>query len=161
MYKFIKTQPLIIAGLLFSTNLIAATDTVLVTGTITEVVTVNITPNNNSFTITAGTAVSDQDIATIAINANAPLGYDVTMAGTNLTSILENAANDETMAYTVKYQGGSAIGLTSSPVNVENVATQTTGSENRTFTLSIAAGESVGKSAEAFTDTVTVQIVGK
>ena len=161
MKKIIKALPFIIAPVLIGADVNAATDTLLVTGTITEVVTVAITANSNSFAITAGTAVTDQNIATVAINSNDPDGYDVTLAGTNLTSVIKNAIADETMAYTVKYNGGTAIGLTTTATNVENVTTQTSGSVNRTFTLSIAAGESVGKSAEAFTDTVTVEILGK
>jgi hypothetical protein len=65
------------------------------------------------------------------------------------------------MTYTVSYNGGTGIGLTSSATNVENVTTQTEGEVTRSLTLSINASESVGKSAEAFTDTITVEIVGK
>jgi hypothetical protein len=140
---------------------LAATDSVTVTATIQEVVSVSVVGNSNSFDVTAGTAVTDQDIATITINSNNPDGYDVTLAGTNATSVLENSAVDETMTYTVSYNGGTGIGLTSSATNVENVTTQTEGEVTRSLTLSINASESVGKSAEAFTDTITVEIVGK
>jgi hypothetical protein len=139
----------------------AATDSVLVTASIQEVVDVTVTATEASFNVTAGTAVTDQSIASIAINSNDPDGYDVTLAGTNATSVLENGAGDETMAYTVKYDGGDAIELTTTPTNVENVTTQTSGSVNRALTLSIAGSESVGKSAESFTDTITVEILGK
>jgi hypothetical protein len=140
---------------------LAATDSVTVTANIQEVVTVSITPNSNSFSVTAGTAVTDQDIATISINSNDPNGYDVTLAGSNATSVLENGDLDETMAYTVKYNSGTAIEMSTTATNVENVTTQTDGAVDRSLTLSIAGSESTGKSAEAFTDTITVEIVGK
>ena len=139
----------------------AATDTVLVTGTISEVVTVAITPNSNSFSVTAGSAVTDQDIATIAINSNDPQGYDVTLTGTHATSILENGGASASMAYTVKYNGGSATGVTTIATNVESSTGQTAGAVNRSLTLSIAGSESTGKPAEAYTDTITVEILGK
>jgi hypothetical protein len=140
---------------------LAATDSITVSANIQEVVSVSITGNSNSFDVTAGSAISDQDIATITINSNDADGYDVTLAGTNATSILENADTDETMAYTVSYNGGTDIGLTTSPTNVENVTAQTEGEVTRSLTLSISASESVGKSAESFTDTITVEILGK
>jgi hypothetical protein len=125
------------------------------------VVSVSIEGNSNAFDVTAGTAVANQDIATITINSNDPAGYIVTLAGTNATSVLENAAVDETMAYTVSYNDGADIGLTTTATEVENVTTQTEGAVTRSLTLNISASESVGKSAEAFTDTITVEIVGK
>jgi hypothetical protein len=158
------TRIILLSGATFCASLnpvLAAMDTVVVTATIQEVITVSITPNSNGFDVTAGTAITDQDIATISINSNDPNGYNVTLAGTHATSVLQNAAADETMAYTVKYNGASAIGLTDTATNVESVTTQTEGAVNRSLTLSIAGSESTGKSAEAFTDTITVEIAGK
>jgi hypothetical protein len=158
------TRALIVLGATFYTGLspvLAATDTVTVTATIAQVLDVTITPNSNSFSVTAGTAVTDQDIATISINSNDADGYDVTLAGSHASSTLQNSAEDESMVYTVKYDGGTAIGLNTTPTNVENVTTQTEGAVNRSLTLSIAGSESTGKSAEAFTDTITVEILAK
>lgn len=158
------TQAIALSGVTFFSGLgpvLAATDSVGVTANIAEVVSLGITPNANLFAVTAGTAVTNQDIATISINSNDPDGYDVTLSGGKATSVLANVAADETIAYTVSYAGGVATGLTTTPTNVENVTTQTAGVSDRSLTLTIAGEASIGRSAEAFTDTITVTIVGK
>jgi hypothetical protein len=158
------TRIMVLTGLTFCAGLepvLAATDTLDVTATIQQTVSVVITSNDNAFAVTAGSAISDQDIATIAIDSNDPDGYAVTLAGSHDGSTLDNVAGDETLAYTVSYASAGGIGLTTAPTSVEDVVTQTAGSETRSLTLSIAGSESIGKSAEAFTDTITVEIVGK
>jgi hypothetical protein len=158
------TRAMVLSGATFCIGIgpvLAATDSVPVTATIQEVVTVAITPNANSFSVTAGTAVTDQDIATITINSNDPDGYVVTLAGSNAASVLANAAADETIAYTVNYNSTGDIGINDAGTEVEDVAAQTAGAVSRTLTLSIAADASIGRSAEAFTDEITVEIVGK
>jgi hypothetical protein len=145
---------------LFASVANADTDTVVVTGTVQSVLTISIAGGSPSFNITPEVAVTNQDLGTITINSNDPEGYDVTLKSTN-TGGLKNVAADETIAYTVKYNSGGAITLTTTAQNVENVTTQTAGAVTRTLTLDITGPASLGRSAEAFTDTITMEILGK
>lgn len=140
----------------------SANDSVTVTGTVQEVIAVTISGGAPAFNITPEVAVVDQNIGTVTLNSNDPDGYDVELTSANDGGILQNVGLDETIAYTVKYNGGSAQSLSSTPpLNVENVTTQTSGEETRTLTLGIEGSASQGRSAEAFSDTITVTITGK
>ena len=138
----------------------ATTDTVEITATVQPIMSIGIAGGTPSFSITPETAITDQNLGTITINSNIANGYDVTLTAANSAG-LRNSPHDETIAYTVKYQGGSAITLSTGATNVENVTTQTVGAEGRSLTLSITGLESKGRSAEAFTDTITIAIITK
>lgn len=158
--KILRIRIITLLVALTSTMATAVTDTVLVTGTVQAVLTIAIAGGSPSFNITPETAVTDQNLGTITINSNDPDGYDVTLKSTN-TGGLKNVAADETIAYTVNYNATGGITLTTIAQNVENVTTQTAGDVTRTLTLSIAGAASLGRSAEAFTDTITMEILGK
>lgn len=142
----------------------AATDTVLITGTVQSVLTVAVDTSGggNSFTITPGVAVTSQAIGTVNINSNSPTGYDVTLTGTHATSVLQDSGSN-TIAYTATYNGGSPQNITTTATNVESSTSTTAGQVGRALTLDITAGASVGKPATAggYTDTITVEILAK
>ena len=137
---------------------VADTGTVDVTANVEQLVTVTVTAGSNTFTVTPGSAITDQDIATISIDSNDPTGYDVTLASANESSVVNGT---DGMDYTVKYNGGSDTVLTSAGVNVEDASSVTGGPATRSLTLSIAAAETAGRAASAYTDTITVEIIGK
>jgi hypothetical protein len=159
MMKF-NLKALTLFLVLISTFGIAATttDTLDINANVLPIMTIEIAPGDPDFDITPETAITDQNLGTITINSNIAAGYDVTLTAAN-TSGLENGS--ENIAYTVKYNGDSAITLSQSASNVENVATQTTGAESRSLTLSITGAESKGRSAVIFTDTITIDIITK
>lgn len=156
IFRFIKFVTLV--G--FSNIVFATTDSVVITGTVQPVLSITIASGSPSFDITPGAAVTDQDIGTITINSNNPDGYDVTLVAANSAGLINSDA-DEAIAYTLRYNGGSAITVGTSTTNVENVTSATAGAVTRTLTLSISAIETAGKSAEAFSDTITMEILGK
>jgi hypothetical protein len=88
MNKFILG--ILLSSVTFSTGFdraVAATDTVDVTATIQPVLNVVVSANSNDLNVTPGTAVIDQNIATITINSNNSAGYDVTLASDNASSV--------------------------------------------------------------------------
>jgi hypothetical protein len=146
---------------LASATALAATDTLLVTGTVLAVTTISFSAfTGASFNITPGTAIVAANIATVNVNSNDALGYDITLAGTHGSSVLQDGGSN-TIAYTVAYNGGGALNMTTTPVNVETPSSPTAGSVTRTLTLDIAGGASGGKPAGAYTDTITATITGK
>ena len=153
-----------VALCLLGMQAMAATDTVLITGTVSSVLTIaaDTSGGGNSFTITPGTAVTSQAIATLNINSNSPTGYTVSLAGTHATSVLQDSGTN-TIVYTVNYNGGSAQNMTTTPVTVEDTTGTTAGVVGRALLLDIGAGASTGKPATAggYTDTITAEILAK
>ena len=150
-----------IIGLISSQANAATSGSVVITGTVSEVVAVSVTANQNSFSITPGVAIDNQNIAGITVNSNDQDGYTVSLSSTRDGSKLANGDGDEFMAYTVSYNGSSDISLSTSATVVETTTGQTSGALSRSLTLDIAGSQSVGRSAEAYSDTITVVIAGK
>lgn len=147
--------------LISTPSLAATTGSVLVTGTVSQVVSVAVASDQNSFSVTPGVAVSGQSLANISINSNDPDGYSVSLSALRNGSRLANTNNDEFMTYTVNYGSTSNISLSTTPLVVENTTGQSSGAIVRNLSLDIAANQSVGRSAEAYKDTVTITIAGK
>ena len=114
-------------------------------------VSVSATPVGG-FTITPGIAVVNQSVATITINSDAD--YEVTLKDDNNGQLLNGASS---IAYTVKYDNGPEISLSTTTTSVETGASVTNGS--RSLTVFIAAGASVGIPAGNYTATVTIEIL--
>jgi hypothetical protein len=114
-------------------------------------VTVSISPAGG-FNITPGSAIVNQTVATITIDAD--VSYDVTLKD-DTNGLLMNGANN--IAYTVSYSGAANITLSTSPTSVETGVSVTAGS--RSLAVSISSGASVGIPAGAYISTVTVEIL--
>jgi hypothetical protein len=110
------------------------------------------TSNAIGFNITPGSAIVNQTVSTITINA--AVSYDVTLKD-DTNGLLINGVNN--MAYTVSYNGAADITLSTSPTSVETGASVTEGS--RSLAVSISAVESVGIPAGDYLATVTVEIL--
>ena len=115
------------------------------------VVGVTITPIGE-FTITPGVAVVNQPIATITLNADQ--NYSVSLMDDN-NGQLKNGSS--AIAYTVKYNNGSEITLSTTPTTVETGANVTNGS--RALNCFIGGSASIGVPAGVYTATVTVEIL--
>jgi hypothetical protein len=125
------------AGLLFSCNVAA--------------VSLSIIPNG-AFSVTPGIAVVNQQLATVTLNADE--SYLVTLRDNN-NGLLINGVNS--LPYTVKYNNGSEITLSTNPATVETGTSVTNG--NRSLTVFIGAGVSIGIPAGAYNATITVEIL--
>lgn len=132
-------------------RLVAGLLLMVVTTAALAVVSVTITPIGG-FGITPGVAVVNQPIATITLNADQ--NYNVTLADDN-NGQLRNGLN--VIAYTVKYNNGSEITLSTTPTSVETGASVTNG--NRSLDCFIGAAASIGIPAGTYTATVTVEIL--
>ena len=160
--KKIFTSLVTATAIMGATQAIAATSgSLVITGTVAEVVSASITGNQNSFAITPGAAITLQNIGTIDINSNDPDGYTVSLSSSRDGGKLANGDNNEFVAYTVKYNGNDNIALSTSGIVVEDVTSQTQDTVSRNLTLDIAANSSLGRSAEAYSDIITVTITGK
>jgi hypothetical protein len=123
----------------------------LFSGIVAATVSVYITPDGD-FSVTPGVAVVDQSIATITLNADE--NYQVTLRD-NSNGVLKN--NNIPLPYTVKYDNGYEITLSTNTIAVETGASVTNGS--RSLTVFIGAAATVGLPAGAYSTTITVEIL--
>ena len=114
-------------------------------------VSVYITPNGG-FSIIPGVAVVDQSVATVVVNADE--NYQVTLRDNN-NGVLSNGGTS--LPYTVKYNNGSELTLSTSTTTVETGTSVTDGS--RSLSLFIGAAASVGLPAGTYSATITVEIL--
>jgi hypothetical protein len=114
--------------------------------------TLTITPGGG-FSIYPDIAVVDQSIATINIDSDT--GYSVSLIDDN-NGVLKNGANN--LPYTVSYDGGGEITLSSTPSIVESVGTGVVDDGVRPLTIFVTAEQSVGIPAGDYSVTVTAEI---
>lgn len=123
----------------------------LFSGAVAAAVSVYIAPDGG-FSVIPGVAVVDQSVATITLNADE--NYQVTLRDNN-NGVLKNGSTP--LPYTVKYDNGSEITLSTNTTAVETGAGITNG--NRSLTVFIGAGATVGLPAGAYSTTITVEIL--
>jgi hypothetical protein len=129
----------------------ASLASLLFSGIATATVSVSIIPDGD-FSVTPGAAVIDQSVATLTLNADE--SYQVTLRDSN-NGVLKNGGTP--LPYTVKYNNGSEITLSTNATVVETGASVTNG--NRSLTVFITAAASVGLPAGAYSSTITVEIL--
>lgn len=145
MKKIVKTLYAALLTAASSTIVNAASDTVNLTGTIAQSVTISIGAST-SVTMTNGTETSEN----LAVAANVPFTIAVDSAN-NL--VLKNSANDTvTYAFTLKNAGGTAL--------LSAEGTSATQSEvDATWTFNVTpSGIDGSTDAGTYTDTVTITV---
>jgi hypothetical protein len=120
-------------------------------GAVSPAVSVYITPSGG-FSITPGLAVVDQLVANIVVNADE--NYQVTLRDNN-NGVLNNGGTP--LPYTVKYNNGSELTLSTSTTTVETGTSVTDAS--RSLSVFIGAAASVGLPAGTYSTTITVEIL--
>jgi hypothetical protein len=112
---------------------------------------VNITPTG-VFQIIPGIAVVDQSIATVEIKSSED--FSVSLKD-NTNGVLRNGQN--VIPYTVSYNNGTQITLSTSPTTVESNTLQNS-KEDRPLTIFVGSSQSVGISAGSYSVTITAEI---
>jgi hypothetical protein len=123
----------------------------LFSGVAAPMVDVYITPDGG-FSVIPGIAVVDQSVATITLNADEP--FQVTLRDDN-NGMLKSG--NTPLPYTIKYNNGSEITLSTSTTTVETGVSVANG--NRSLTVFIGASASIGLPAGTYSTTITVEIL--
>ena len=111
-----------------------------------------VTPTGG-FHIMPGVAVVDQSIATIKIHSSEDFSISLK---DNTNGVLKNGQN--VMRYTVSYDQGPQITLSTSPTTVESAINDGDGHPDRMLTIFVPGAESVGIPAGFYSVTVTAEI---
>ncbi len=151
---------LAIGALLVPMNALSAdTGTLLLQGTVALVNNIVITPNgsnNTSLDIQSGSA--NVLVASVTETSNNLTGYKINIKSLNGGELRNSADATKKTTYTISYNGGSAVTLSTSYQQVKNVSSLsglTSNSSN--VNASVAAYSSAP--AGTYSDTVTFQIV--
>ncbi len=136
----------------------ASTGTLLLQGTVALTNDIVVTPagsNNTTLDIVGGQSVL---VATVAETSNNLTGYKINAKSDNGSELRNGSDATKKTTYTLSYDGGSAVTLTTSYQQVKNVSSLsglTTNNSNVNATVAAYAAAPAG----AYSDTVTFQIV--
>ncbi len=136
----------------------ASTGTLLLQGTVSLVNDLSVTPagsNNTSLDIVAGQSVL---VASVAETSNNLTGYKINAKSDNGSELRNGSDASKKTTYTISYDGGSAVTLSTSYQQVKNVNSLsglTTNNSNVNATVAPYASAPAG----TYSDTITFQIV--
>lgn len=150
----------ILCGFLFSMHSYAAdTGTLLLQGVVDAVNSIVVTPNgtnNTSLDIVNGE--SGKLVASVAETSNNLTGYKINAKSLNGSELRNNSDANKKTTYTLNYDSGSAVTLTTSYQEVKNVnSLSALTTNNSDVNVNVAAYASAP--AGTYSDTVTFQIV--
>lgn len=99
----------------------ATTGTLLLQGTVAEVVSIVVTPEAAASTLDLSASPAALKVASVNEKSNANTGYKISVKSAN-NGLLQNGSLDS-LAYQISYDGGSAISPTTADQDVKTVAT--------------------------------------
>lgn len=140
-------------------SIAADTGTLLLQGVVTVVNSLAVTPNGtNNTTLDIVNGESGKLVASVAETSNNLTGYKINAKSLNGSELRNNSDATKKTTYTLSYDGGSAVSLTTSYQQVKNVSSLsalTTNNSNVNVNVNAYASAPAG----TYEDTVTFQIV--
>ena len=145
-------------GLLASSAIAASSGDLLISGTVTAINDLVITPNANATSLNILGGEISKSVASVAETSNNLLGYKITMRSANASKLVHNVDNTKSTAYTVSYDGAAAISLTNADQDVKNVSSLA-GLTTNTSDVSVNVTAFPTAPAGTYSDTITISIV--
>ena len=147
---------LLLALVLSTATYAATTGTLSLSGTVAQELSITVTAEGAAASLDLSATQTDLKVATVNEKSNSNTGYTISAKSTN-GSLLKNGALDQ-LAYTITYDGGSAVTLTTTDQVVKTVSTaglhDNDSDVDITYTGKPAAQMIVG----TYTDTITFTI---
>ncbi len=141
-----------------ATAVASTTDTLTLSGTISSSVSVSVAADPAASSLDLGQTQSDLQVGVVTENSNAANGYKIRARSANASKIKHSTAADH-VAYTMKYNGGSAVTLTTAN---QDVKTQNTGGSysgvTSNVTISYTGASSGTLRSGSYSDTITFTI---
>ncbi|MBC7711868.1 MAG: fimbrial protein [Rhizobacter sp.] len=129
------------------------------TGTITDSVSIAVTPSGNYNNLTLTTTAVDSVVASVAESSNSTAGYLILARSANASKLVHSTDATQTVGYTMKYAGGTAVTLTATD---QTVKTQATGgvysAVASAVSISYTGVTAASKRAGSYTDTITFTV---
>lgn len=152
---------LVLSALLLTTGAAqaASTGTLLLQGTVALVNDIVVTPNgSNNTTLDIVGGAAGVLVASVAETSNNLTGYKINAKSDNGSELRNTSDATKKTTYTISYDGGSAVTLTTSYQQVKNV-TSLTGLTTNNSNVNATVAAYAAAPAGTYSDTVTFQIV--
>jgi hypothetical protein len=155
-----KFAKLAFIGLLASASAVqaASSGTLLIQGVVNAVNDIVITPNANATTLNITGGETNKLVATVSETSNNLAGYKIQMSSANASKLVHTVDNTKQTGYTVSYNGGAAVTLTTTPQMVKNVASLT-GLTTVSSNVNVNVTAYPTAVAGTYQDTITIAIV--
>jgi len=131
-----------------------ATGNLGLSGSIADAVALTVTPSANATALVLTTTAVDVNVASVNEVSNASNGYTISAKSANASKLVHSADSAYTVGYTIKYNGGSAITLTTSDQQVKS-AVGGNYNVNSAVTISYTGVSSASYKSGTYTDTIT------
>jgi len=149
---------LLMGALLFVGSAHAASSGELtISGTVVPVNELEITPNADATNLNILLGETNKLVASVSETSNNLTGYKISMRSVNTSKLVHGVDSSKTTAYTISYDGGTAVSLTTSDQEVKNVTSLdglTTVSSNVNVNVTAYPTAPAG----TYSDTVTISI---
>ncbi len=146
----------LVSMLVSATTYGAVTGTLTLSGSISAVISIVVNPLAAASTLNLTANQTDLAVATVDENSNAVNGYKITASSANNGQI-KHATLADNVGYTMKYDGGSAVTLTTSAQDVKTVGSGGVYADTSNVSISYTGSSSL--TAGAYSDVITFTIV--
>ncbi len=155
-----RTLLLLPAALFLTQHAHAAdTGTLLLQGVVNVVNSIVVTPNGtNNTTLDIVNGESGKLVASVAETSNNLTGYKINAKSLNGSELRNTSDSSKKTTYTLSYDGGSAVSLSTTYQEVKNVSSLTALTTNNS-NVNVNVNAYASAPAGTYEDTVTFQIV--
>lgn len=145
-------------GLMAGSVMAASSGTLLIMGTVSSSNDIVITPNANATTLNITGGEVNKTVASVAETSNNLAGYKIMMKSANASKLVHNTDSSKSTGYTVSYNGGSAVTLTTSDQQVKNISALS-GLTTNNSAVAVNVAAYAAAPAGSYSDTITISIV--
>ncbi len=154
-------KSLVVALVMLSQSVFAlSTGTLVISGNVTPVNDILITPNSNATSLAIVAGETNKLVASVAESSNNLTGYKIYMKSASGSKLVHGVDLTKSTPYTVSYNGATAVSLTPANVdqqvkNISSLSQLTTNNSNVNVNVTAYPLAPAG----TYSDTITISIV--
>jgi hypothetical protein len=152
--KLLFTTTVLLASISFA----AQSVDLLLSGSVSAIYDLQITPKPESTTLNIVAGENNLSVATVSEQSNALNGYKINMRSANGSQLNNTADSTKSTSYTISYDGATAVILSTSDQTVKTVSSLP-GLTTVASDVSVNVAPYGTAPAGTYTDTVTISIV--
>ncbi len=156
MKKMVLIGLMLIAGTSFAAP--SQTANLVISGVVTAVNEIEITPNANATTLNIIGGEISKSVASISETSNNLTGYQIYMRSASGSKLVHGVDPSKTTAYKISYDGAAEISLPTTDVSMKNV-TSLAGLTTVASDVKVSVTPYATAPAGTYSDTITVSIV--
>ena len=135
----------------------ASTATLLLSGTVQEIMEISVEPSANATNLNISGGEIAKQVAIATETSNSLSGYKISLRSLNASRLVHTANSSKSTSYTISYNGGSYISLSNVDQVVKSV-NSLSGLATQTSDIKVNVLAYVGAPAGTYSDIVTISI---